>query len=132
MSKLDKAIYAELVELNIAGGRVFPRVIPQDAGLPALAFRQISGQPLLTHGGASAIHEGDRYQFSCVGSTHDEARELAETLEMYFEGFTGELGDASQHVSVGPVWVVNVMDVDIGVEPAAFETLVDVMFLWKR
>lgn len=131
MSQLDKAIYAELVEQAIAGGRVYPRNIPQDVALPAVAFRQISGKPLLSHGGSQRYYESDRYQFSAVGATHDAARDLAAELERIFSGVSGELGSATVHVVLGSAEVVNVMDVDIPVEPAAFETLVDVIFEWR-
>lgn len=131
MSRLDKAIYAELVGGNVAGGRVYPRVVPQDVALPAMAFRQISGQPLLAHGTDTGYHESDRYQFSCVGATHDAARDLSDIVILLFSGRSGELGSGGNLVTLGHASVVNVMDLDIPVEPAAFETLVDVIFEWR-
>ena len=131
MSNLDKAIYAELVEQSIAGGRVYPRNVPQDVSLPAVAFRQISGQPLIAHDGHHGYYESDRYQFSAVGATHDAARDLAAQLTTLFSGRSGELGSDSVHVVLGSASLVNVMDVDIPIQPAAYETLVDVIFEWR-
>lgn len=131
MSQLDKAIYAELVEQSIAGGRIYPRNVPQDVALPAVAFRQISGKPLIGHNGAQGYYESDRYQFSAVGATHDAARDLAADLERLFSGKSGELGSATVYVILGSAEVVNLMDVDIPIQPAAYETLVDVIFEWR-
>lgn len=64
---------------TIAGDRIYPDPLPQDATLPAVAYRRVSGQRGATLDGPDGTGTA-RMQFDCCAATPDAAKALAEAL----------------------------------------------------
>ena len=75
----------------VISGRVYPRILPQNATLPALVYSQTSGMPAITMtevGGYTAAI----FQLSCMGENYGEAKSLAKTVRGQLHGFKGTMG----------------------------------------
>ena len=66
--------------------RILPKLIPQDTGLPAIAYQRISTAPVPRRGATS--QENIRFQLTIVATTHLSARLLAETIKTAINNFT--------------------------------------------
>lgn len=64
----------------LIGTRFYPGALPQNATLPAVTYRQISGPD--TAGTTGVSHP--RYQFDCWGSTYIDASNVADQVEAAF------------------------------------------------
>jgi hypothetical protein len=89
----------------LAGDRIFPNMIPQEATRPALAYQIISAPRFYTHSGATGEVVA-RVQITIEGNTYAECEALAEAVEASLSGFRGALGD----VTVGAIFLDNEID----------------------
>ena len=77
---------------TMVGGRVFPQIVPQTAGRPAIAYQRISATPEYSHSGFSSLTR-TRYQLTLEGNTHMEALSLALAVRRALAGKTNVVGD---------------------------------------
>jgi hypothetical protein len=97
---LGTGIYEFLSDGMSVGERVYPLTLPQRVTLPAVTFQVISDIPTLSHSTAQdhpawtgAERTDSRVQFSCYGSTYDEAEALCDELRSLAVGYRGSWGD---------------------------------------
>jgi len=79
---------------------VSPMALPQGVQLPAVTYRVISDNPVITHSDAQdhPAYTGQQYsftrvQFDCVAETYDAAEALRDELVFLASGFKGLWGD---------------------------------------
>ena len=63
----------------IVAGRVWPQNIPQNAVLPGLVYKEISGVRPSTLEGATGLNNG-RYEFGCVALDYLAAKQLSQAV----------------------------------------------------
>jgi hypothetical protein len=97
---LGAGIYAFLSAGLSVDERVYPLALPQDATLPALAWRVVSDVQTLSHStdqahpaATGARRSDSRVQFDCYGATYDEAEALRDELCALAVGYRGAWGD---------------------------------------
>lgn len=87
---VEQDIYAFLIANSgvaaLVGTRIYPLMIPQDADLPAVAYRRIDTPRHYSHDGYSGLAR-PRFQFDCVGSSYSSARALAAAVRVAFQGW---------------------------------------------
>lgn len=80
MAEIEEAVYTILTGDEAAavlvGGRVYPQRIPQDVGLPAVAYSRISTRRVKRHGGSSGLARA-RVQVNSEAGSYAEAKALA-------------------------------------------------------
>lgn len=75
---IESSIYAAIKSL--AGGRVYPMVLPDTATLPAIVYQRISSVPVTSLNGDSGL-ESVRIQVSVWATTYKEAKTLSATVK---------------------------------------------------
>lgn len=65
----------------LVGGRVYPDVAPEGAGLPRIVYQQVGGQALVYREGTLPTRENGRYQVACWAAARLEAVALAQQIE---------------------------------------------------
>lgn len=110
-ANVGEALYKELTTdagvAALVSTRVYPRMIPQDASLPACAYQLISNVPEHSHSPGRSDFWRARYQITCTALTYDGASDLAEAVTQALDGFRGILGGM---VSGSSCFVENVLD----------------------
>ncbi len=95
--ELREALYTYLsgyAGLNaLVGDRIYPIVLPQKAVMPAVTYQKIS-EPQVHVSGADSGPYCPRYQFSCWGTTYDEACDVAVQVRTALRDYTGVMGGA--------------------------------------
>ncbi len=76
---------------GLIGSRIYPRLLPQNATLPAVVYSQVSGLRVTTHDKAANFTD-QVYQFECVASDYKSMKKLAEKVRQAMEGFQGTMG----------------------------------------
>ena len=71
-----------------AAGRVYPKVIPQDADLPAITYQRISSPRVRSHDGPSGLVFG-RFQINAWAATWDAAAALAAEIQTALDNGIG-------------------------------------------
>lgn len=92
---------------------IFSAQMPEAALFPAIVFKEIVGEGIVTMEGASALRS-TRQQFSCYARSFSQAKLLAEALRSVFEGLQATLPDGTE------VDVATVRPMDDGFEEAPF------------
>lgn len=82
----------------VAGDRIHPLNLPQNATLPALTYQRISG-PRLRHLGGSSSFGTARIQINCWAATYLGSQLLAAAVRASLNGFIGNL--TTLKVSIG-------------------------------
>lgn len=77
MSSALPKVYTALSAL--AGGRVYPDILPQNVTLPAITFFRVSGRHEVSMGGSSGL-DNLRVQVDCWASSRSDADTLAESV----------------------------------------------------
>jgi len=90
---------------DLISTRLYPMVVPQDAELPAAAYQRISGPREHSHDGATGLARA-RMQFTVLGSTYENGKDIAEALRGSMDGFSGTMGT----VTVDAVLLENDVD----------------------
>jgi hypothetical protein len=127
-------MYDYLSTLSI-GNRVYPRVLPKDAVLPAITYQVIPAVgPLKVH---SDVHDGTgppgglfmrtRVQWDCWGDTYADAESLARELRHAIQGFSGMMGA----LEIGAVFVDIDMD-SYDQEVGIYRRIMDGMVLYQE
>ena len=93
---------------TLAGTRIYPSVIPQDASYPAIAYQQISGHDTLPHDGPTN-YQMARYQITCVAETYLAAANLALAVQAALDGESGTMGGTGG-ITVHYCHVMNLLD----------------------
>lgn len=100
---LYKAFVAYLVShpkvAGLIGARLYPRLIPENGQLPAMAYQLVSMNDPLAHDGAVSVVTRT-YQFTCQAVSYNEAQNMAQALREALHGFTGPMGNAENTVQV--------------------------------
>jgi Protein of unknown function (DUF3168) len=78
----------------IADGRVFPGALPQGQAVPAVVVNEISGAPVYTDDGESALNRS-RLQVDAWAATYTDAKLLARTVKAELSGFFGTVGSTT-------------------------------------
>lgn len=125
---IETALYSYLTSYAgltaLVGDRIYPLVIPEQAGLPAIAYQRISTRITYSHDGDSEL-DRTRFQFACVAKTAKEAREVAEQVVAALSAYSGPMDG----LNVGASFIENRLD---GYEPQptdAYVVRVDAL-LW--
>ena len=74
---IEKTLYLVLSELNIS---LFPLVIPQEQGLPAVVYSRIRTLPTNTIRGTNRRHDNGHFQIDIYASDYLRAAELSEQI----------------------------------------------------
>lgn len=87
------AVFAILSEdtaiADIVGTKIEPNKIPQDADLPYIVYRVVSGVPLASlTGGSGAIDH--RLQIDCYSETYQQASEVGNLVRLAMENIRDE------------------------------------------
>ncbi|MET0154744.1 MAG: DUF3168 domain-containing protein [Rickettsiales bacterium] len=64
----------------LAGGRVYPKIAPQDAKYPCVTFFRVSRQVFSAFGADASVEKG-RFQIDAWAKTYREATELREAIK---------------------------------------------------
>src|SRR5436190_208789 len=85
---LAESIFSRLRAVaTLAGESVFPVIAPEAQAAPYIVWQEISSVPDIVHDGAST--SGRRVvQFSCVGNTYKEARNLGAQVVAALDSIT--------------------------------------------
>jgi hypothetical protein len=75
----------------IAGGRVYPLVIPEGIALPAATYQRVSGGSNLDSDGVTDLVES-RFQITAIASTYAAAVTDAVAIRTALDGFAGTMG----------------------------------------
>jgi hypothetical protein len=77
-----------------AGAGIRPSTMPEGYPLPAIVYREIHGDGLMTMDGPDAL-QFSRMEFGCYGKTYAESKILARGVRQILEAFTGALSDGT-------------------------------------
>ncbi len=69
---------------------IFPINVPLSVGLPALAYRLLSAEPVLAHDGKTNW-KSSRLEFAAVADRYGDAKQIAEAIRSYLSGKIGAL-----------------------------------------
>ena len=90
MPDILECIYGYLSEKNIAGGKIYPEIIPQNIEIPAIAYTQINcyrDSALQKDTGFARIN----LQFNCYGDTFAGARALGKEIISALQDYKGDM-----------------------------------------
>ena len=115
MAVAEEALFATLSAAApvtaVVGQRIYPDVIPQDAGIPAIAFLRTDTEFINTIHGAAPVGATPLIEISCVQTSRELAHALANlvTTAIATAGFTIEGRRSEQDPETG-LWatVLNV------------------------
>ena len=109
---IEAALYYHLVNDTdvkaLISARAYPNVIPQDVGLPALAYQEISRPGAMAHDGPTGI-AWPRFQITAQADTYSEVVDLINKVRIALDGFTGTMGGAGG-VTIEGAFVKDVHD----------------------
>jgi hypothetical protein len=118
---IDQGLYQRLTAdagvSALVATRVYPQLLPQDPGLPALTYRLVSGPRDETHDGPSDLTLA-RFEVRCWVSRkpneggYRQARSLAAKVTAALDGFRGLLPEGTE---VFRAWKAN--EIDGGFDP---------------
>jgi len=90
MPDILEGVYGYLAEKNIAGGKIYPEIIPQDTELPAIAYTQTNcnrDSALQKDTGFARIN----IQFNCYSDTFAAARALGKEIISALQDYKGDM-----------------------------------------
>ena len=90
MPDILECVYAYLIDKNIAGGKIYPEIIPQDTKLPAIAYTQINcsrDTALQKDTGFARVN----LQFNCYSDTFASARALGREIISALQDYKGDM-----------------------------------------
>ena len=92
---LESGLFAFLVAdkriAQLAGSRIYPLLIPQEAALPAIAYQLISTTRGMAHDGPTGLASATM-QLSIQAESYDGTKDLAEALRLALHGYSGPMG----------------------------------------
>jgi len=106
--------------LAIIGNRVYPRVMPESATVPALVYSQISAPHECTMDNARYVEES--FQLECTAGDYKTAKQLAVAVRNALEGFQGAMGGTAVH----GIFIQSERDAPWDMETLHYRTDVDV------
>lgn len=104
---IEQGIITYLKAQNVAGQRVYPLSLPQNAVLPAVVVQRVSGLPDYTHDGDSGLEPG-RFQFTSWAESYAAAKATALSVKAALSGYKGSMGT----VTVGASFIANELDLN--------------------
>ncbi len=116
---------------QLVGDRIYPIQIDQGAGLPAIAYQQISGPREHNVSGPIGWVQS-RYQITAWATTYIEAVDLATAIRLAVDGFSG----TSAELEIDHIFVVDEGDVsDLFAENSELDKYgkrIDVQIVFKE
>lgn len=100
---IEHAIYSLISTL--CDERIYYVSAPQDVTLPYIVFFKVSALREHSHDGASGLAR-IRIQFSIFADTYLEAKEIAQTLQVILQGYSG----ISEGVNINGIFYENETD----------------------
>jgi hypothetical protein len=99
MADIEEAVYAILKAASgvtaLVGGssspRIYPNVVPQDAGLPAIAYQRISSYRKATHGAPASLAR-PRIQVTMLAESYSQVKGVAAAVREALDGYVGTAG----------------------------------------
>lgn len=85
---IQQAVFAILDGAGVAGGRITPILLPQDAALPAVTYETVSTVPMPALDGAVG-RATTRIRLHCWGETYADARATAAAARAALDDTTG-------------------------------------------
>ena len=89
MAELEEAVYAILVGdagvTALVEARVYPQKIPQDVGLPAVAYLRVSKRRVKSHSGPSGLARV-RMQVNCTAGSYAVAKTVTAAIGLALDG----------------------------------------------
>lgn len=79
----------------IVGPRVYPRILPESATLPAMVYSQLAAPHSCTLDNARYVEE--TFQLECTADDYKTAKQLAVAVRNDLEGFQGMMGGTNVH-----------------------------------
>lgn len=73
------------------GARIYPNVVPQDAGLPAIAYQRISSLRRAVHGSPASLAR-PRVQLTLIAESYSQVKALAAATRAALDGYVGTAG----------------------------------------
>jgi len=89
---IEQGIITYLVSKSVSGGRVYPLILPQNAGLPAVVVQRVSSVTDYVHEGASGLELG-RFQFTAWAENYAAAKATAAAVIAALSGLQRLNGD---------------------------------------
>jgi hypothetical protein len=75
----------------LVSNRLYPQRLPESVTMPAIAYRRVSGERMMSHSGPSGV-ASPRYQMECWGMSYAEAKQVAEQVRIALDGYKGLMG----------------------------------------
>jgi hypothetical protein len=95
---IDNSLYSYLLAQaplsNLISDRLYPGILPEEAGYPAVAYIRVSTPRLYGIGGPMGYAE-PRIQFSAFARTYAETVNVIAALRTILDGFRGVMGDTN-------------------------------------
>lgn len=76
----------------LAGDRIYPLTLPQNAAYPAITYQRMAGSRIHSHQGASGLAM-PTFLVSCWGSSYLQAKQVAVKVVQAFARAPGQVGD---------------------------------------
>ena len=93
MADILECIYSYLNELNIAEGKIYPDIVPQDTVLPAIAYSQTNcNRDIALQKDTGFLRTS--MQFNCLDKTYKGARALGKKVISAFQDYKGDMKGA--------------------------------------
>lgn len=107
MADVELAVYAILKAAGavtaLVGGssspRIYPNVVPQDAGLPAVAYQRISSLRRPVHGSPASLAR-PRVQLTLLAESYSQVKALAAATREALDGYMGTVGGVGVGVAL--------------------------------
>ncbi len=88
---LVKKMEATTAITNLVGTRIYPNIIPQDASLPAIAYKTTASSEMIAHD-KTLILQKVTVQMTVRAATYASGKSVIAALKSTFRGFTGSMG----------------------------------------
>lgn len=107
MADVELAVYAILKAAGAVtalvgagdGARIYPNVVPQDAGLPAIAYQRISSYRRAVHGSPASLAR-PRVQLTLLAESYSQVKALAAATREALDGYVGTVGGVGVNVAL--------------------------------
>ena len=96
--------------LPLAGSRIYPQELPQDATFPAIVYERTSNEHLRSNDGPTGLVTAS-YDVTTWGDRFPDARKLSDAVRLALDGYSGTVDS----VKIGFIIIEN--EVDLFDEP---------------
>lgn len=103
VDQIEKAIVSVLRNngnvAGLVGTRIYPHEIPQSASVPAITYKQTSGERDHTMDGPSGFASPE-YEITCWDDSYGTPRVLARYVRTALDGYKGTVGTVVIHIGM--------------------------------